>query len=133
MAHGGSAMAHGSAWPCFGLAGPVLMVAPSPEHLHMMEKARRELGKEERSSVVLATVSSNSGKVTVMVTASEMAKGPHLRLVWLSENINEVHGVLAELWAGYCWLWCSGELVRARRSNGNDGGPLRLLRKGEEK
>ena len=68
-----------------------------------------------------------------MVAATEMAKGPHLRLVWLSENIDEVRGVLAELWAGYCWLWCSGELVRARRSNGNGGGPLRPLRKGEEK
>ena len=68
-----------------------------------------------------------------MATASEMAKGPHLRLVWLSENIDEVRGVLAELWAGYCWLWCSGELVRARRSNRNGGGPLRPLRKGEEK
>ena len=62
------------------------MVAPSPEHLHVMEKARRELGKEERSSVVLATVSSNSGKVTVTV-----------RLVWLRENVDEVCGVLAEL------------------------------------
>ena len=63
----------------------------------------------------------------------ETAKGPHLRFVWLSENVDEVRGVLAELWAGSCWLWCSGELVRARRSNGNCGGPLWPLRKGEEK
>ena len=81
-----------------------------------MEKTRRELGKEERSNVELATVSSNSGEVTVMATASELAKGPHLKLVWLRENVDEVHGVLAELWVGYCWLWCSGKLARARRS-----------------
>ena len=47
------------------------------------------------------TAASNSGEVAHMAAAAEMAKGPHLRLVWLSENINEVHGVLAELWAGY--------------------------------
>ena len=47
----------------------------------MMWNTRQELGKEERSNVVLARVSSNSSKVTVMATASELAKGPHLRLV----------------------------------------------------
>ena len=51
---------------------------------------------------MLATVSSNSGEVMVMATASEMAKGPHLWLVWLSEKVDEVHGVLAELWAKSC-------------------------------
>ena len=93
----------------------------------MMWNMRQELGKEERSNVVLATVSSNFGEVTVMATASEMAKGPHLRLVWLSENVDEVRGVLAELWAGSCWLWCSGELARARRNKWRRRGPLRLL------
>ena len=82
---------------------------------------------------MLATVSSNSGAVMVMATALEMAKGPHLRLVWLREKVNEVRGVLAELCSGYCWLWCSGKPARAQWSNGEGGGPLRLLRKGEEK
>ena len=81
---------------------------------------------------MLATVSSNFGEVTVMATASELAKGPHLRLVWLRENVDEVRGVLAELCESYCRLWCSGELVRARRSNGDGGGPLRPLWEGEE-
>ena len=48
------------------------------------------------------TAASNSGEVVHMAAAAEMAKGPHLRLVWLSENIDEVRGVLAELWAGSC-------------------------------
>ena len=80
---------------------------------------------------MLATVSSNSGEVKVMATASEMAKGPHLRLVWLREKVDEVRGVLAELCSGYCWLWCSGKPARARWSNGEGGGPLRLRRESE--
>jgi len=63
----------------------------------MMWNTRQELGKEERSNVVLATVSSNSIEVTVMAIALELAKGPHLRLVWLRENVDEVCGVLVEL------------------------------------
>jgi len=66
-----------------------------------------------------------------MATASEMAKGPHLRLVWLREKVDEVRGVLAELYLGYCWLWYSGKPARARWSNGDDGGPLRLRRESE--
>ena len=65
---------------------------------------------------MLATVSPNSGEATVMATAAEMAKGPHLRLVWLSEGDDEVRGVLAELWAEACWLWYRGEHVQAWRS-----------------
>ena len=80
---------------------------------------------------MLATVSSNSGEETVMATASEMAKGPHLRLVWLREKVNEVRGVLAELCSGYCWLWCSSKPARARWSNGESGGPLWLQRESE--
>jgi len=80
---------------------------------------------------VRATVSSNSGEVMVMATASEMAKGPHLRLVWLREKVDEVRGVLTELCSGYCWLWCSGKPTRARWSNGEGGGPLRLRRESE--
>ena len=82
---------------------------------------------------MLATVSSNSGEVTVMATASELAKGPHLKLVWLRENVDEVRGVLAELCESYCRLWCSGELARARRSNGDGGGPLRCCAEAKEK
>ena len=80
---------------------------------------------------MLATVCSNSGEVMVMATASEMAKGPHLRLVWLREKVDEVRGVLVELCSGYCWLWCSGKPARARWSNGEGGGPLRLRRESE--
>ena len=40
----------------------------------------------------------------------------HLGLVWLSEDVDEVREVLVELWVGWHWLWCSGELARARRS-----------------
>ena len=40
----------------------------------------------------------------------------YLGLVWLSEDVDEVREVLVELWVGWCWLWCSGELARARRS-----------------
>ena len=36
---GGSAMAHGGARPCSGLAGPTGVVTSSPRHQHMMEKA----------------------------------------------------------------------------------------------
>ena len=75
---------------------------------------------------MLATVSSNSGEVTVMATASEMAKGPHLWLVWLSKKVDEVHGVLAELWVESCWLCYHGEPTRARWSKGDGGGLLRL-------
>ena len=71
---------------------------------------------------MLATVSSNSGEVMVMATALEMAKGPHLRLLWLREKVDEVHMMLAELWSGYCWLWCSSKPARARWSNGDGGG-----------
>ena len=80
---------------------------------------------------MLATVSSNSGEVKVMAMASEMAKGPHLRPVWLREKVDEVHRVLAELCSGNCWLWCSGKPARARWSNGKGGGPLRLWRESE--
>ena len=72
-----------------------------------------------------------------MAAAAEMAKGPHLRLVWLSENINEVHGVLAELWAGYSlavvqrqacasaaeqwqWRWSTAAAAEGRREAGNE-------------
>ena len=49
-----------------------------------------------------------------MATAAEMAKGPHLWLIWLSEGDDEVRGVLVELWAEACWLWYRGEHVQAR-------------------
>ena len=56
-------MAHGGARPCSGLAGLAMAVASSPEHLLVMAKARRGLGKDERVCAVLATVSSNSSEV----------------------------------------------------------------------
>ena len=53
----------------------------------------------------------------------------HLGLGWLSENVTEVREVLAGLWLGRCWLWCSGELERARWSKaaGNGVGTVLLL------
>ena len=51
-------MAHGGARPCPGTAGPALVVASTSEHLHVMEKTKRELRKEEGSGAVLATVRS---------------------------------------------------------------------------
>ena len=59
---GGSALAHGGARPCFGLTGPAWMVTSSPEHQCVMEKARWELGKEERSGAVLATESATPAR-----------------------------------------------------------------------
>ena len=73
----------------------------------------------------------SSGEDALMAVTAEVAKGPHLRLVWLREKVNEVRGVLAELCSGYCWLWCSGKPARARWSNGDGGGPLRLRRESE--
>ena len=66
-------MAHGGARPCSGLAELALPVASSPEHLYMMEKARRELEKEERSGAVLATESATPHEVR---TAMEMKMWP---------------------------------------------------------
>ena len=63
MELGGSAMAHGGARPCFGLAGPAWVVTSSPEHQRMTGKAIRKLGKEKRSGAAMATGSSNSGEV----------------------------------------------------------------------
>ena len=51
-------MAHGGARPCPGAAGPALVVASTSEHLHVMEKTKRELRKEEGNGAVLATVRS---------------------------------------------------------------------------
>ena len=65
---------------------------------------------------MLAMVSPNSGVATVMAMVAEMAKGPHLGLVGLSEGDDEVRGVLAELWAEACNLWYCNEHVQAWRS-----------------
>ena len=82
----------------------------------MMEKVSRELGKEERCSDVLATVDHERSGAPVRFGRGEVGNVAHLGLGWLSKNIDEVREVLANLWVGWCWLWCSGELVRARRS-----------------
>ena len=55
----------------------------------------------------------------------------YLVLVWFSESDDEVREVLAELWAGRCWARRGDERARARRSNGEGGGPLRLRRESE--
>ena len=65
----------------------------------MTEKSRRELGKEERSCDVLATVSAPPARCGHGDDVEKMAKGPHLRLVWLSDGDDEARGVLEELWA----------------------------------
>ena len=58
MELGDSAMAHGGARPCLGAAGPALEVAFTVKHLHVMEKTKRELRKEEGNGAVLAMVRS---------------------------------------------------------------------------
>jgi len=83
----------------------------------MMEKVSRELGKEERCSDVLATVDHERGGAPVRFGRGRVGNVAHLGLGWLSENIAEVHEVLAELWLEWCWRWCSGELARARQSS----------------
>ena len=75
------------------------------------------------------------GDGTQWWNTGDVARGEaaHLWLGWLSENVAEVREVLVELWLEWCWLWCSGELVRARRSNGDGGGPLRCCAEAKEK
>ena len=57
-------MAHGGGQPCPGAAGLVLVVAFTSEHLHVMEKTKRELRKEEGNGAVLATVRSPARRCT---------------------------------------------------------------------
>ena len=83
----------------------------------MMEKTRQELGKEERCSDVLATADRERGGAPVRFCRVRVSNAAHLWLGWLSESIAKVCEVLAELWLEWCWLWCSGELTRARRSS----------------
>ena len=70
------------------------------------------------------------------MVGADSAKAAYLELGWLRENIYEVREVLAELWLEWRWLWCSGELTRARRSKaaGNGVGAvlLRLRRRRKE-
>ena len=77
----------------------------------MMEKMSRELGKEERCTDVLATVDRERGGAPVRFGRGRVGNVAHVGLGWLSENVDKVREVLAELWVGRCWLWCSGELV----------------------
>ena len=67
--------------------------------------------RTERFLATPTTVASTPARSRSWRRWQEMAKGPHLRLVWLSENVDEVREVLVELWVGWCWLWCSGELT----------------------
>ena len=66
----------------------------------------------------------------------DSTKAAYLELVWLSKNVSKVREVLDELWLEWRWLWCSGELTRARRSKaaGNGVGAvlLRLRRRRKE-
>ena len=67
---------------------------------------------------------------------ADSAKVAYLELGWLKSNIYKVCEVLSELWLEWRWLWCSGELTRARRSKaaGNGVGAvlLRLRRRRKE-
>ena len=81
-----------------------------------MEKTSRELGKEERCSDELATADHERGSAPAIFGRGGVSNVAHLGLGWLSENVDKVREVLAELWVGWCWLWCSGELARAQRS-----------------
>ena len=50
----------------------------------------------------------------------------HLKLEWLSEDVDEVREAIAELWLGQWWLRCHGELERARWADGVGGVLLRF-------
>ena len=66
---------------------------------------------------MLAMVDHERGGTPVRFGRGRVGNVAHLGLGWLSENIAEVHEVLAELWLEWCWRWCSGELARARQSS----------------
>ena len=68
----------------------------------MTVKLRRRLGKERGNRAGAGQGERHSGEVTARAMAVGMAKGPHLRLIWLSEGDDEVRGVLAELWVDAC-------------------------------
>ena len=59
----------------------------------------------------------------------------HLKLGWLSEDVDEVREAIAELWLGRWWLWCSGEQALRRCSWSGNGGAAgaRLLHAVEAK
>ena len=63
-----------------------------------MEKMRRELGKEERCSDVLATADHERGGAPVRFGRGRVGNAAHLWLSWLSKNVAKVHEVLAELY-----------------------------------
>ena len=65
---------------------------------------------------MLATMDCEGGGALVRFGRGRVGNVAHVGLGWLSENVDKVREVLAELWVGRCWLWCSGELTRARRS-----------------
>ena len=65
---------------------------------------------------MLATADRERGDAPVRFGQGGVGNVAHLGLGWLSENVNEVREVLAELWVGWCWLWCSSKLARAQRS-----------------
>ena len=77
-----------------------MLVASSPEHLHVMEKTSRELGKEERCSDVLATVDHERGGAPVRFGRGRVGNVAHLGLGWLSKNVAKVCELLAELCEG---------------------------------
>ena len=55
-----------------------------------MEKMRRELGKEERCSDVLAMADHERGGAPVRFGRGGVGNVAHLGLGWLSENVDEV-------------------------------------------
>ena len=77
-----------------------MFVASSLEHLHVMWKTRRELGKEERWRAVLATVDSERGDAPVRFRRGRVGNAAYLGLIRLSEEVDEVREVLAELCEG---------------------------------
>ena len=57
-----------------------MSIASSPEHLHMMEKTRRELGKEERCSDVLAMADRERDGAPVRFGRGRVVNVTHLGL-----------------------------------------------------
>ena len=77
-----------------------MLVASSLEHLHVMWKTRQELGKEERWRAMLAMVDRERGGAPVRFHRGRVGNAAYLGLIRLSEDVDEVREVLAELCKG---------------------------------
>ena len=89
-------MAHGSARPCPGAAGPALVVAVTLKHLRVMELTKRELREEEGNGAMLATMRSPARPRRPWHGGAWRRQGCYLGFVQLREGVDEIRGMLAE-------------------------------------